>query len=270
MAGKAGQEILAQLVRQADVLIDNFKLGTLAKWGFDDAWFERARAAPRALLDHRLRSDRPESGAAGLRLHPAGGIRPDEHLRRRRTASRPNTVSRSSTCAPACSRATRSWPRINARHPPAAARRSTCRFTSHRCSMLVNVGSNYLDRRPRRRTLRQWPSEHRAVHDLSGRRRDDRGRGRQRHAVRASSPPRSGIRNGRRTRASRRTATASPTATSVDGMIARGIIRRHSGRLAGQAEGGRRSLRPHQFGRAGARRPAHRGAADGRDGRASA
>ncbi len=39
-------------------------------------------AAPRALLDHRLRSDRPESGAAGLRLHPAGGIRLDEHLRR--------------------------------------------------------------------------------------------------------------------------------------------------------------------------------------------
>ena len=45
MAGKAGQEILAKLVRQADVLIDNFKLGTLSKWGFDDAWFERE--APR-------------------------------------------------------------------------------------------------------------------------------------------------------------------------------------------------------------------------------
>jgi succinate---hydroxymethylglutarate CoA-transferase len=45
MAGKAGQEILAKLVKQADVLIDNFKLGTLPKWGFDDAWFERE--APR-------------------------------------------------------------------------------------------------------------------------------------------------------------------------------------------------------------------------------
>jgi crotonobetainyl-CoA:carnitine CoA-transferase CaiB-like acyl-CoA transferase len=40
MAGKPGQDILARLVQKADVLIDNFKLGTLARWGFDDAWFE--------------------------------------------------------------------------------------------------------------------------------------------------------------------------------------------------------------------------------------
>jgi succinate---hydroxymethylglutarate CoA-transferase len=41
----AGQSILTQLVAKADVLIDNFKIGTLAKWGFDDAWF--AEHAPR-------------------------------------------------------------------------------------------------------------------------------------------------------------------------------------------------------------------------------
>jgi crotonobetainyl-CoA:carnitine CoA-transferase CaiB-like acyl-CoA transferase len=41
MAVKEGQKILEGLIRQADVLIDNFKLGTLAKWGFDDAWFEQ-------------------------------------------------------------------------------------------------------------------------------------------------------------------------------------------------------------------------------------
>jgi succinate--hydroxymethylglutarate CoA-transferase len=41
MAVKPGQEILAGLIHKADVLIDNFKVGTLAKWGFDDAWFER-------------------------------------------------------------------------------------------------------------------------------------------------------------------------------------------------------------------------------------
>ena len=40
MAVPAGQKILADLVRKADVLIDNFKLGTLDKWGFTDAWFE--------------------------------------------------------------------------------------------------------------------------------------------------------------------------------------------------------------------------------------
>jgi glutaryl-CoA transferase len=45
LASKPGQDILARLVERADVLIDNFKLGTLAKWGFDDAWFEQR--APR-------------------------------------------------------------------------------------------------------------------------------------------------------------------------------------------------------------------------------
>jgi crotonobetainyl-CoA:carnitine CoA-transferase CaiB-like acyl-CoA transferase len=40
LAGAAGQTILAGLIGKADVLIDNFKLGTLDKWGFTDAWFE--------------------------------------------------------------------------------------------------------------------------------------------------------------------------------------------------------------------------------------
>jgi len=39
LAVPAGQAILAVLIRHADVLIDNFKLGTLDKWGFSDAWF---------------------------------------------------------------------------------------------------------------------------------------------------------------------------------------------------------------------------------------
>jgi succinate---hydroxymethylglutarate CoA-transferase len=45
MAVPAGQKILAGLIEKADVLIDNFKLGTLEKWSFTDAWF--ARQAPR-------------------------------------------------------------------------------------------------------------------------------------------------------------------------------------------------------------------------------
>ena len=40
MAAPAGQELLQVLVKRADVLVDNFKLGTLAKWGFTDDWFE--------------------------------------------------------------------------------------------------------------------------------------------------------------------------------------------------------------------------------------
>jgi crotonobetainyl-CoA:carnitine CoA-transferase CaiB-like acyl-CoA transferase len=40
LASKAGQSILATLCKSADVLIDNFKLGTLEKWGFTDTWFD--------------------------------------------------------------------------------------------------------------------------------------------------------------------------------------------------------------------------------------
>ena len=40
LAAPPGQEILTRLIGQADVLIDNFKLGTLEKWGFSDDWFE--------------------------------------------------------------------------------------------------------------------------------------------------------------------------------------------------------------------------------------
>src|SRR5215467_15010533 len=45
MAVPAGQKILAGLIEKADVLIDNFRLGTLEKWGFADGWF--VQHAPR-------------------------------------------------------------------------------------------------------------------------------------------------------------------------------------------------------------------------------
>lgn len=42
-----GKQLLGQLMQSADVVLDNFKRGTLARWGFDDAWFEAH--APRAV-----------------------------------------------------------------------------------------------------------------------------------------------------------------------------------------------------------------------------
>jgi len=47
MAGAAGQKILAGLIEKADVLIDNFRIGTLEKWGFTEAWY--ATRAPRLI-----------------------------------------------------------------------------------------------------------------------------------------------------------------------------------------------------------------------------
>src|SRR5258708_3399973 len=45
MAGAAGQKILSGLIEKADVLIDNFRIGTLEKWGFTEDWY--AQHAPR-------------------------------------------------------------------------------------------------------------------------------------------------------------------------------------------------------------------------------
>ena len=47
IAVPAGQKLLAGLIEKADIVIDNFKLGTLAKWGFTDAWFDAQ--APRVV-----------------------------------------------------------------------------------------------------------------------------------------------------------------------------------------------------------------------------
>jgi len=47
MAVKAGQEILAGLIKKSDVVVENFKLGTLEKWGITHSWLEAN--APRVI-----------------------------------------------------------------------------------------------------------------------------------------------------------------------------------------------------------------------------
>lgn len=47
MAVKAGQEVLAGLIKKSDVLVENFKVGTLEKWGFGNDWLEKN--APRVV-----------------------------------------------------------------------------------------------------------------------------------------------------------------------------------------------------------------------------
>ena len=47
MAVKPGQEILAKLIKQCDVLVENFKAGTLEKWGFTNDWLREN--APRVI-----------------------------------------------------------------------------------------------------------------------------------------------------------------------------------------------------------------------------
>ena len=47
MAAHSGQDVLARLIAKSDVLVENFKLGTLEKWGFGNEWLEQH--APRVI-----------------------------------------------------------------------------------------------------------------------------------------------------------------------------------------------------------------------------
>ena len=40
LAAEDGRSVFSALLKNADVVIDNFKIGTMEKWGFDDAWYE--------------------------------------------------------------------------------------------------------------------------------------------------------------------------------------------------------------------------------------
>ena len=81
MAAPAGQKILADLIAKADVLIDNFRLGTLEKWGFTDAWFEAA--APRLIRCSitGYGSSGPKAALPGYDFVLQAEFGTDEHLR---------------------------------------------------------------------------------------------------------------------------------------------------------------------------------------------
>lgn len=47
LSSDEGRRILGRLLQQADIVLDNYKIGTLERWGFDEAWFDEH--APRAV-----------------------------------------------------------------------------------------------------------------------------------------------------------------------------------------------------------------------------
>ena len=164
------------------MLIDNFKIGTLEKWGFDAAWFDAhaprlvrcsitgyGTTGPKAALPGYDFILQAESGLMSICGEPGGtptkygvaivdvctgmlGVQRDPGGAQRAPPHRPRPEGR------------------------AVALRDLARDARQR-------GGELPARRQGRRALRQRPSEHRAVYDVSGGGRDDRGRHRQRRAV---------------------------------------------------------------------------------------
>ena len=77
-----GQRIVRDLARQADVLVENYKVGGLAKYGLDYASVAALEPAPRLCVDHGLRAERPVRGPRRIRLHHPGHVGLHERHRR--------------------------------------------------------------------------------------------------------------------------------------------------------------------------------------------
>ena len=101
---------------------------------------------------------------------------------------------------------------LNARHRTGKGQKVELSLYETSLAMLVNVAPNYLSAGRDGGRFGNGHPEHRAVHDLPGRRRDDRDRRSATSASSRAAPRCSAIRNGRRTRASTATGRGSRTA----------------------------------------------------------
>ena len=143
MAVPAGQKILAGLIEKADVLIDNFRIGTLAKWGFTEAWFEQhaprlvrcsitgyGSSGPKSALPGYDFVLQAESGLMSICGEPDGG--PTKY-----------GVAIVDVCTGmlACSSIVAA---INARHRTGKGQKVELSLFETSLTMLINVASSYL------------------------------------------------------------------------------------------------------------------------------
>src|SRR6185295_4002573 len=143
MAVPAGQKILAGLVEKADVLIDNFRIGTLEKWGFTDAWFEQhaprlvrcsitgyGSTGPKAALPGYDFILQAESGLMSICGEPDGG--PTKYGVAIVDVCTGMLASNSILAA------------LNARHRTGRGQKVEVSLYETSLAMLANVASNYL------------------------------------------------------------------------------------------------------------------------------
>ena len=143
MAVPAGQKVLAGLIEKADVLIDNFRIGTLEKWGFTDAWFEQhaprlvrcsitgyGSTGPKAALPGYDFILQAESGLMSICGEPDGG--PTKYGVAIVDVCTGMLASNSILAA------------LNARHRTGKGQKVELSLYETSLAMLINVASNYL------------------------------------------------------------------------------------------------------------------------------
>jgi succinate--hydroxymethylglutarate CoA-transferase len=143
MAVPAGQKILAGLIEKADVLIDNFRIGTLEKWGFTPAWFDEhaprlircsitgyGSSGPRAALPGYDFILQAESGLMSICGEPDGG--PTKYGVAIVDVCTGMLASNAILAA------------INARHRTGKGQKVELSLYETSLAMLINVAQNYL------------------------------------------------------------------------------------------------------------------------------
>jgi succinate---hydroxymethylglutarate CoA-transferase len=143
MAVPAGQKILAGLIEKADVLIDNFRIGTLEKWGFTPAWFDEhaprlircsitgyGSSGPRAALPGYDFILQAESGLMSICGEPDGG--PTKYGVAIVDVCTGMLASNAVLAA------------INARHRTGKGQKVELSLYETSLAMLINVAQNYL------------------------------------------------------------------------------------------------------------------------------
>ena len=143
-----GAALVRKLAAQSDVVVENFKVGGLKKFGLDA---ESLRAANPRLIVASITGfgqDGPYAERAGYDYIIQGDGRADEHHRpaRRRAGRRTDArrASRSSTCSPASTPPSQSSPRCSGASGAGRARTSTWRCSTPSSPMLANQASNAL------------------------------------------------------------------------------------------------------------------------------
>ncbi len=124
-----GRDLFAKLVADADVLVENFRPGTLDGWGITRAWLQGLNPRLTILRVTGFGQDGPYAERPGLRAHLRGDERLHADLRRGGRAAAASRLSDLRRRRAACSGRWASWPpcTISRAIPSGAARRSTAR-----------------------------------------------------------------------------------------------------------------------------------------------
>ena len=124
-----GQDIVRRLIRQADVLIENFRPGTMEGWGLGLRRAVGDQPGPRDAAHLRLRADGPLQGPARLRRRRRSHGRAAPPDRRTGPGDRSGWASASAIRSPRFTAPSAYWRRCaNATATAAAGRSSTWRL----------------------------------------------------------------------------------------------------------------------------------------------